>query len=392
MSMSRTITIAMDSFKGSMTSKEAGNAIKEALLEMSPDYNVNVFAVADGGEGTVEALTYGRDNVTTRAITVTGPLGGSVEAVYTMYDNSKGKTAIIEMAAAAGLTLVPIEHRNPMHTTTFGVGEMIRDAIMQGCRHFIIGIGGSATNDAGIGMLQALGYHFTDSHGREVSYGTEGIGMISDMGFEDVMYELHECSFDVACDVNNPLVGINGCSYVYAPQKGASKSMIADMDKAIYRYADLVEHIAGCDMSGLKANGNRYTEGTGAAGGLGYAFLMFLNATLRPGIDIILDEIGIENAIRESDIVITGEGRLDSQTLMGKTPYGVATIAKRYNKTVYVYAGCFGEGIEECKQSRLFDKCYSITDGLENVLLKMAMKKENAINNLKDSIKKTCFT
>ena len=390
--MSKTITIAMDSFKGSMTSLEAGAAIKEALLEIDSDYKINVFAVADGGEGTVEALTYGRENVMTRTINVTGPLGGSVEAVYTMYDNSKGKTAIIEMAAAAGLTLVPVECRNPMNTTTYGVGEMIRDAIMQGCRNFIIGIGGSATNDVGIGMLQALGYHFTDSHGEEVSYGTEGVGMIADIGFEDVMHELRECSFDVACDVNNPLVGINGCSYVYAPQKGASESLLAGMDEKIFRYADLVEHIAGCDMGELKANGNRYTNGTGAAGGLGYAFLMFLNATLRPGIDIVLDEIGIEKAISESDIVITGEGRLDSQTLMGKTPYGVASISKRYNRAVYVYAGCFGDGVDECMKSRLFDRCYSITEGLAATPVTMAMKKENAIKNLKDCVKKTCFT
>lgn len=386
------ITIAMDSFKGSMTSLEAGAAIKEALLEIDADYKINVFAVADGGEGTVEALTYGRENVTTRTISVTGPLGDKVDAAYTMYENANKKVAVIEMAAAAGLTLVPIERRNPMNTTTYGVGEMIRDAIKQGCRHFIIGIGGSATNDVGIGMLQALGYHFTDSHGEEVSYGTEGVGMIADIGFEDVMHELRECSFDVACDVNNPLVGINGCSYVYAPQKGASESMLADMDKKIFRYADLVEHIAGCDMGELKANGNRYTEGTGAAGGLGYAFLMFLNATLRPGIDIVLDEIGIEKAISESDVVITGEGRLDSQTLMGKTPYGVASIAKRYNKTVYVYAGCFGDGVEECIKSRLFDGCYSITEGLDASSIAMAIKKENAINNLKDCVKKTCST
>lgn len=273
--MSKTITIAMDSFKGSMTSLEAGAAIKEALLEIDSDYKINVFAVADGGEGTVEALTYGRENVMTRTINVTGPLGDKVEASYTMYENADKKVAVIEMAAAAGLTLVPIERRNPMNTTTYGVGEMIRDAIMQGCRNFIIGIGGSATNDVGIGMLQALGYHFTDSHGEEVSYGTEGVGMIADIGFEDVMHELRECSFDVACDVNNPLVGINGCSYVYAPQKGASESLLADMDEKIFKYADLVEHIACCDMGELKANGNRYTNGTGAAGGLGYAFLMF---------------------------------------------------------------------------------------------------------------------
>lgn len=386
------IIVAMDSFKGSMSSIEAGNAIKDALLEMASDYNVHVFPVADGGEGTVEALTYGKNKINYRKVKVTGPIGDKVEASYVIYEDDIKKTAVIEMASAAGLALVPYDKRNPMYTTTYGVGELIEDAINEGCRHFIVGIGGSATNDAGIGMLQALGYHFYDKDGREVAFGNYGVAQIADVGFEDVNPIIRDCKFNVICDVNNPLTGENGCTYIYAPQKGADEGLLTVMDKSISRFADLTEHIACCDMSELKVCGNRFTEGTGAAGGLGYAFLMYLNAGLMSGVDIVLSEINIESSIKEADLVITGEGRLDGQTLMGKTPFGVARIAKKYNKAVYVYAGCFGDGIEACISSGLFDGCYSITNGMEAYNKEELMKKENAINNLKNSIKKTCFT
>lgn len=386
------VVVAVDSFKGCMSSLEAGNAIKDTLLDMYPDYDVCVYPVADGGEGTVEALTYEKKNVIHRKVNVTGPIGERIEASYVIYDNNMRKTAVIEMSVAAGLTLVPQNMRNPMYTTTYGVGELIADAIYQDCRHFIIGIGGSATNDAGIGMLQALGYHFFDKDGREVGFGNDGVAQIEDIGFEDVNPIIKSCEFNVICDVNNPLNGKNGCTYVYAPQKGADEEQLAAMDESIRRFADLTEHIACCDMSELKMNGNRFTEGVGAAGGLGYAFLMYLNASLESGVDIVLSEIGIESSIKEADLVITGEGRLDSQTLMGKTPFGVARIAKKYNKAVYVYAGCFGDDVKKCKDSEFFDYCYSITESIDYEDKEKFMKKENAINNLKNSIKKTCFT
>lgn len=235
------IVVAMDSFKGSLTSMEAGNAVRDGILEQYPDVDVQIFPVADGGEGTVEALTFGKEHVQTRTISVTGPVGTEVLAGYTIYEQAGEKTAVLEMAQAAGLPFVPEERRNPMHTTTYGVGEMIRDAITCGCRKFILGIGGSATNDAGIGMLQALGYHFLDAIGREVDYGAEGLAQVRSITTEDVMPELASCTFQIACDVTNPLVGAQGCSAVFAPQKGADAKMVQAMDAAMNRYADIVE-------------------------------------------------------------------------------------------------------------------------------------------------------
>lgn len=375
------IVVAVDSFKGSMTSLEAGNAVKTGIHKMHSDSKVEVYPVADGGEGTVEALTYQKE-IQERTCMVTGPLGERIESSYIWYEGENGRTAVIEMSAAAGLPLVPDEKRNPMHTTTYGVGELIRDAIWQGRRRFLIGIGGSATNDAGIGMLQALGYHFFDQNGNEVAYGAEGLSKIADIGFEDVLLELSSCRFQIACDVTNPLVGTNGCSVVYGPQKGADADMTDTMDASMKRFADLVEHIAMCDMGTIHPNGTRNAPGTGAAGGFGYAFLMFLNAELRPGIDIVLDEIGLEQAIVDADLVVTGEGRLDAQTLMGKTPAGVAQLAKKYGKQVIAVAGCFGEGVEQCEQSDLFDACFAVDDILTEEEKKHAMEKEFAIANL----------
>lgn len=381
------IVVAVDSFKGSMTSIEAGRAIKEGIHKVHSDWNVKVYPVADGGEGTIEALTY-QKKVTERTCMVTGPLGERIRASYIWYEQNLEKTAVIEMATAAGLPLVPQEKRNPMRTTTYGVGELIRDAIWQGCRRFIIGIGESATNDAGIGMLQALGYHFFDQNGKEVAYGAEGLSKIADIGFEDVLLELSSCRFQIACDVTNPLTGTDGCSMVYAPQKGADSDMVETMDNAMNRFADLVEHIAMCDMGPIRPNGTRNTPGAGAAGGVGYAFLMFLNAVLRPGVEIVLDEIGLENALQQAELVITGEGRLDAQTLMGKTPAGVAQLAKKYGKQVIAVAGCFGEGVEQCKQSGLFDACYAVEDILTETEKKHAMEKECAIANLRQLVER----
>lgn len=386
------VTIAVDSFKGSMESIEAGNAVRDGIFRVRPDAEVKVFPVADGGEGTVESLAYGKSNQQTRKIRVTGPLGKPVETSYIIYDGENGRTAIIEMASAAGLTLVPVEKRNPMHTTTYGVGEMIQDAIRQGCRQFIVGIGGSATNDGGIGMLQALGYRFVDKHGEDVPFGAMGLEMLSDIYFEDVMPELRGCTFRVVCDVKNPLLGEQGCSAVFAPQKGADETMVVRMEQSMKYYADLVEHIAACDEGPIRFGHNRSCQGAGAAGGLGYAFLMFLNAKLERGVDIILDELGIEQDIIESDYVITGEGRLDAQTLMGKAPAGVAALAKQYGKKVIAFAGCIGEGAERCITSGLMDDYYAITepdrDGEseqeKKERLEASMQKENAIRNLRD--------
>lgn len=401
------IVVAMDSFKGSLTSLEAGNAVRDGILENYPDFDVQIFPVADGGEGTVEALTFAKEHVQTRTISVTGPVGTEVPVWYTIYEQAGERTAVLEMAQAAGLPLVPEEKRNPMHTTTYGVGEMIRDAITCGCRKFILGIGGSATNDAGIGMLQALGFHFMDEEGREVGYGAEGLAHVRAITTEDVMPELASCTFRIACDVTNPLVGAQGCSAVFAPQKGADAKMVQEMDAAMNRYADIVEDMyrknptlmenqqTGYDEAGKNVDKNdrqshdknRMTPGAGAAGGLGYACLMFLHAVLKPGIDIVLDEIQIAQAIKTADEVITGEGKLDAQTLMGKTPIGVARIAKSYKVPVYAFAGCFGADVQACIDSGVFAECYAASVTSTEEEKRLAMEKTQAYANLKACVK-----
>ena len=344
------VLAAVDSFKGSMTSVQAGMAVKKGLEKNYKNCEIEVVPVADGGEGTMDAIAYGKSNMKRHTVNVTGPLGQVVKASYISYDEAGEKVALIEMAEAAGLPLVPESARNPMHTTTYGVGEMIKDAMLHGCRSFIIGIGGSATNDAGIGMLQALGCHFLDEHGNEVCYGAEGLSKVCGIHTEDMLQELSVCSFQIACDVTNPLVGENGCSHIFAPQKGADAQMVENMEKSMVRYADLVEqqNWSGCKQDKVQMNTdpekcqmdsiiNRMTPGAGAAGGLGYAFLMFLHARLRPGIDIVFDEIHLKERIKNVDLVITGEGRMDAQTLMGKTPAGVAKLAKAQKKKVVAF-------------------------------------------------------
>lgn len=380
------IVVATDSFKGSMTSLEAGNAVKQGILEVHPEWPVTVYPVADGGEGTVEALTY-RQAVTKRDCVVTGPLGERIEASYLWYERGQEKTAVIEMAQAAGLPMVPVKLRNPLYTTTYGVGEMIRDAIWQGCRKFIIGIGGSSTNDAGVGMLQALGYHFRDEHGQEVPFGADGLAKIKEIGFDDVIEGLAGCRFQIACDVTNPLVGPLGCSVIYGPQKGATEQDIEGMDRWMGRFADLVERTDRREGTMLRLPGNRNTPGAGAAGGLGYAFLMFLGGILRPGIDIVLDEIGLEEEIAGADLVITGEGRMDAQTLMGKTPAGVAGLAQKHGIPVVAVAGCFGEGVAQCRESGLFRDCIAVDDILSEQERAGAMDTQNAVRNLRELVR-----
>lgn len=401
------IVVAMDSFKGSLTSLEAGNAVRDGILENYPDFDVQIFPVADGGEGTVEALTFAKEHVQTRTISVTGPVGTEVPVWYTIYEQAGERTAVLEMAQAAGLPLVPEERRNPMHTTTYGVGEMIRDAITCGCRKLILGIGGSATNDAGIGMLQALGFHFMDEAGREVGYGAEGLAQVRSITTENVLPELASCTFRIACDVTNPLVGAQGCSAVFAPQKGADAKMVQEMDAAMNRYADIVEdmyrknptpmenQLTGYDEADKNVEKNdrqsqvknHMTPGAGAAGGLGYACLMFLHAVLKPGIDIVLDEIQIAQAIKTADAVITGEGRFDAQTLMGKTPIGVARIAKLYSVPVYTFAGCFGADVQTCIDSGVFAGCYAASNANTEEEKRLAMEKTHAYANLRNCVR-----
>lgn len=365
------VVVAIDSLKGSLSSLEAGNAIKESINEVISGADVEVHPLADGGEGTVEALTLGMGG-TIETIPVKGPLGEKVHASYGIIPQRQ--LAIIEMAAAAGITLIATEERNPLHTTTYGVGEMIKDAISKGCRHFIIGIGGSATNDGGAGMLQALGYALLDKDNQEISLGAQGLADLKSISTDKVIEELKECDFKIACDVTNPLCGAQGCSSIFGPQKGADEDMITKMDIWLSNYATLATSVSE------KADAT--IEGTGAAGGLGFAFLAFTNATLEPGIDIILSEINIEKAISEADLVVTGEGRLDGQTVMGKAPIGVAKLAKKYGKKVVAFSGSVTEDAILCNQHGI-DAFFPIVRRL--ISLDEAMSKEVAYKNMKET-------
>lgn len=367
------IVVAIDSFKGSVSSFEAGKAVKEAALAVDSKNEVTVFPIADGGEGTVEAMSRAM-NGKIITVEVQGPLNKKVDASYAILQD--GVTAVIEMSAAAGITLISDGERNPLYTTTYGVGEIIKDAILKGCRKFIVGIGGSATNDGGTGMLKALGYKFLDSCGNEIPLGAIGLKDLAKIETDGVLHELSECSFHIACDVKNPLCGENGCSAVYGRQKGADEKMIADMDIWLKNYAEISKEVSD------KADMN--FEGVGAAGGLGFAFLTFTNSKLKSGIEIILDEIGIEKVIQNCDLVVTGEGRLDGQSVMGKTPIGVAKLAKKYSKPVVAFSGCIGDDAHICNDFGI-DAFFPILRQV--VTLEEALNKENAYNNLSDTAK-----
>lgn len=363
--------IAIDSLKGSLSSIEAGQAIAEGIRKADAKADVVIRPLADGGEGTVEALVCGM-NGTLQHVKVTGPLGDSVVCEYGIIDETK--TAVIEMSGAAGITLVPDAKRNPLYTTTYGVGEVIRDAIEKGCRRFIVGIGGSATNDGGIGMLQALGYGFLNKDGQQVPFGAIGLKELETITDTYVLPELAECEFKIACDVTNPLCGENGCSAVYGPQKGANPSMIIEMDKWLRYYAALARE------KFPKANLNE--PGTGAAGGLGFAFLTFTNAVLESGIKIVLEETELESYVKGADVVVTGEGRLDFQTAMGKAPVGVAGLAKKFDIPVLAFAGSVTKDATECNKNGI-DAFFPILRGIST--LEEAMKPENAKQNLTDT-------
>ena len=333
------ITIAIDSFKGSLSSMEAGQAVAEGIRRVMPSAEIRIRPLADGGEGTTEALTAGLGGEL-KSLTVTGPLGRPVTASYGLI--RERKMAVLEMASAAGLTLISQEERNPLEATTYGVGEMIRDAIGEGCRHFLVGIGGSATNDGGTGMLSALGFQFLDSEGQPIPLGAKGLENLARISAENARPELSQCSFHIACDVTNPLCGENGCSAVYGPQKGADPEMIRQMDQWMERYGDLAARTFPA--------ADKEAPGAGAAGGLGFAFLTFLNGSLESGVGMVLKEINLKDDIRDADLVITGEGRLDAQTVMGKAPIGVAHLAKEYGKPVIAFSGAVTREAGLCNQ------------------------------------------
>ena len=417
--------IAIDSFKGSMDSIEAGEAAEKGIRRVFTDAEAIVYPLADGGEGTVQALAKGLGGRLEK-VKVTGPLGKPVICEYGIVEE---KTAIIEMAGAAGITLVQPELRNPLNTTTYGVGEVIKDAIGKGCRHFIIGIGGSATNDGGVGMLQALGAEFLDEGGKQVPFGARGVENLAAINCEHMLPELKDCDFRIACDVDNPLCGENGCSHIFGPQKGATPEMAEQMDQWMEKYAEITaeyfqnagndeleperkENVAekelqdnpdlmkvkvrvkgknlsvdaGWKLADIGKNYNSDYPGCGAAGGLGFAFRAFLHGKLEPGINIVLEEIGIESAIKAADIVITGEGRLDGQTVMGKAPIGIARLAKKYGKPVIAFSGAVTEDAAACNQAGI-DAFFPILRQVTT--LEAAMSPATAIRNMTAAVEQT---
>lgn len=364
------IVVIIDSFKGSLTSMEAGAAVSEGIAKALPDSVVSVFSIADGGEGTVNALTDGGRGEKVR-VTVMGPLSDPVEAEYGVLAESG--CAVIEMAQAAGLPLVPEDKRDPMYTTTYGVGEMILHALDRGCRRFIVGIGGSATNDGGSGMLRALGFEFLDCEGKPVPDGCRGLGKLSCVCADRADVRLRECTFRVACDVTNPLLGDNGCSAVFAPQKGAKKGDIPVMDSFLAGFAEITR-------SDVNTAADPAFPGAGAAGGLGFAFKYYLGASLERGCPMIMSEIGLEGYIKEADLVITGEGRLDAQSAMGKVPFSVSEIAGKYGVPVIALGGCIGDGAEVLCEHGL---CAYFPILHAPCTLADAMDKSTALNNLR---------
>lgn len=362
------VVVAIDSLKGSLSSIEAGNTIKSAILSVKPDASVIVKPLADGGEGTTDAFIEGLGGEKTE-LSVTGPLGAPVNAYYGYLPQTN--TAIMEVASAAGITLIPENKKNPLLATTYGVGEMIRHAIGKGCRNFIIGIGGSATNDGGIGMLKALGYSFLDENGQDIGEGGQALSKVMSIDASHICPELSECNFQVACDVNNPLCGSNGATYIYGPQKGVTEEMKEELDRGMAHFAQITEHVLNNHFS--------EAEGAGAAGGLGFALLSYLNARLTPGIELILEAIELEKEVQDADIVITGEGRLDHQTAMGKAPVGVARLAKKYGARVMAFAGSVTKDAGACNDAGI-DAFFPIVRGVTT--LEEAMKPDNARANM----------
>ena len=362
--------IAIDSFKGSLSSLEAGNAAAEGIKRVFPEAETIIRPVADGGEGTVEALAAGLDGKLIE-VEVSDPIGRHITAVYSILPDN---TAVIEMSAASGLTLLSEAERDPMTTTTYGTGELILNAIKRGCRSFIIGIGGSATNDGGIGCLQALGFGMLDKNGQQVCHGAEGLSQLTHISADNIVPELKECRFHVACDVTNPLCGDNGCSAVFAPQKGADAEMIRKMDGYLRDYAELTKS--------FNSAASPDAAGAGAAGGLGFALMFYLNAQLRSGVDLIMQKTRLEEAIKGADIVITGEGCIDGQSAMGKAPVGIAKLAKKYGKPVIAFSGAVRNGAELCNDNGI-DAYFPI---LRNICtLQQAMDSSNAYKNLADT-------
>lgn len=322
------IVIAPDSYKESLSASAVAQAIEKGFREIFPDAHYVSVPVADGGEGTVEAMIAATQGSERRAW-VTGPLGDKVNACWGI--SGDGKTAFIEMAAASGLALVPPKKRNPLVTTSRGTGELILQALENGATNIIIGIGGSATNDGGAGMVQALGARLLDANGVEIGFGGGSLRQLDAVDISNLDPRLKQCTLRVACDVTNPLTGENGASRIFGPQKGASEEMVAELDLNLSHYADVIHQSLHIDV--------KTVPGAGAAGGMGAALMAFLGAELKSGIEIVTTALNLEQHIQDCTLVVTGEGRIDSQSIHGKVPIGVANLAKKHHKPVIGIAG-----------------------------------------------------
>jgi glycerate kinase len=340
------IIVAPDSFKGSISSIGVCEAVEKGIKEVFPDARVVLLPIADGGEGTVDsfAAACACEKI---SVTVTGPLGQKAEAVFAVTADG---TAVIEMAAASGLTLV--RKKNPLKATTYGTGELIKAALDRGCRKIILGLGGSATNDGGAGMAQALGFSLKDKNGDEISFGGGELANLETIDITHADPRLRECEIIAACDVTNTLCGVNGASQVFGPQKGADAGMVAQLDNNLAHYADVIKQQLGVSVQDI--------PGTGAAGGLSAGLIAFCNAAIKPGIDLILDTIGFDGHLESADLVITGEGRIDFQSVFGKVPVGVAKRANNAKVPVIAIVGAIGEGAEAvyaCGVSSIMSIC-----------------------------------
>lgn len=362
------IVIAPDSFKESMTAMDAAKQIEKGFANIFPDADYVKIPMADGGEGTVRSLV----DATNGAIieeTVTGPLGAPVEASYGI--SGDGKTAVIEMAAASGLHLVPRERRNPLVTTSKGTGELILAAVNRGVQHIIIGLGGSATNDGGAGMAQALGVRLLDEQGEAIGMGGGMLYKVCTIDMSNLNPQLDYVHVEAACDVDNPLTGKNGASVVFGPQKGATRETVSILDQHLAHFANVLNTELGKDI--------KQVPGAGAAGGLGAGLLAFLGAELKRGVDIVGDAVHLEKQLEQADLVLTGEGKIDMQTIYGKTPIGVAKMAKRHQIPVIAITGMTGDNSDIVYEYGV-DAIFSIVPG--------AVSLENAMTNAKEYTEK----
>tara|TARA_R110002033_G_scaffold4618_8_gene21897 strand:+ start:1171 stop:2340 length:1170 start_codon:yes stop_codon:yes gene_type:complete len=338
------IVIAPDSFKESLSALEVANAIEDGFKQVFPNAQYYKVPMADGGEGTVQAMVDATQGQIIN-LTVTGPLGLPVNAFYGVLgqlDENGNQTAIIEMAAASGLHLVPSTQRNPLLTTSFGTGELIADALDRGIRHIILGLGGSATNDAGAGMMQALGVKLSDITNTPLPLGGAALATLHYIDMQLCHPAIKECVIEVACDVDNPLCGPRGASAIFGPQKGATTEMVEQLDLALGHFAHVINQHLNQPIDGHC----QLHPGAGAAGGMGFGVMTMLNATLKPGVDIVTKSVKLAQHCLNADLIITGEGRMDGQTVFGKTPMGVLNVAKQQNIPVIGISGCLGENAD----------------------------------------------